>query len=83
MGTLLQTIIALALVWIFAYRRARMATILFSLLLALLAMSYYYGVAWLPWLVLLVVGFFYFASNLRMQKQDQSRGHAFTQSGEG
>lgn len=67
MSTLIQSAIALALVWVFAYRRARMATILTSLLGLLLALTYYGGFAWLPWLLLLLAGFFYFAKNLRLQ----------------
>lgn len=67
MNTLLQSLIALIVVWIFAYRRARMFTILATVLVLLIVMSYYYGIAWLPWLVLLVVGFFYFARDLRLQ----------------
>ncbi len=67
MSTLVQSLIALALVWVFAYRRARMSTILTSLLLLLLLMTFYGGVAWLPWLLLLLVGFFYIAKNLRLQ----------------
>lgn len=63
----MQTLIALALVWLFAYNRARMYTILSCVLLALLAMTWYWGFALLPWLVLAVVGFFYFARTLRIR----------------
>jgi alkylation response protein AidB-like acyl-CoA dehydrogenase len=63
----MQTLIALSLVWLFAYNRARMYTILSCLLLALLAMSWYWGFAPLPWLVLAVVAFFYFARDLRIK----------------
>jgi len=66
-NTLLQSLIALLLIWIFAYQRARMLTILGSVLLLLIGMSYFYGFAWLPWLVLIIVGFFYFARGLRLQ----------------
>lgn len=68
MSSLLQIVISLALVWVFAYRRAHMFTILVSLLIALVAISYFDSIPWIPWLVLLVVGFFYFANNIRMQQ---------------
>ncbi len=67
MSTIIQSLIALALVWVFAYRRARMSTILASLSVLLLAMTYYGGFAWLPWLLLLVAAFFYFATQLRLK----------------
>lgn len=63
----MQTLIAIALVWLFAYNRARMHTILFCLLLALAVMTWFFGFAVLPWLVLAVVAFFYFATGLRMR----------------
>lgn len=62
----MQTLIALGLVWLFAYNRARMYTILLGLLLALAAMTWMAGFAPLPWLVLAVVAFFYFARELRI-----------------
>ena len=65
MTPLLQTLISLALIWVMAYRRARMYTILAVLVAALTLMAYYSQVAWLPWLVLVVVAFFYFAPVLR------------------
>lgn len=68
MGSLLQIVVSLGLVWLFAYRRAHMGTILASLLVALLLMSYFDSIPWLPWLVLLVVGFFYLANDMRKQK---------------
>ena len=71
MSTLVQSLIALALIWVFAYRRARMSTILVSVLVLLLAMTFYAGFAWLPWLLLLLVGFFYIATDLRMQLMTQ------------
>jgi alkylation response protein AidB-like acyl-CoA dehydrogenase len=67
MSTLVQTLIAFALIWIFAYRRARMATILISLLLLLLGMTFYGGFAWLPWLLLSLAGFLYLAKDFRLQ----------------
>lgn len=63
----MQTLIACALVWLFAYNRARMYTILICLLAALSAMTWYSGFAPLPWLVLAVVAFFYLATPLRLQ----------------
>ncbi len=63
----MQTLIAIALVWLFAYNRARMYTILICLLAALSAMTWLWGFAPLPWLVLAVVGFFYLATPLRQQ----------------
>lgn len=68
MGSLLQIVVALALVWLFVYWRAHMATILASMLAALLLMSYFDSIPWLPWLVLLVVGFFYLSNDTRKQK---------------
>lgn len=63
----MQTLIALALVWLFAYNRARMYTILICLLLALSFMTWYLGFAFFPWLILAAVGFFYLAASLRQQ----------------
>jgi len=63
----MQTLIALALVWLFAYNRARMYTILLTVLLALSLMTWLWGFAFLPWLVLAIVGFFYLATSLRHQ----------------
>jgi alkylation response protein AidB-like acyl-CoA dehydrogenase len=65
MTTVLQILICLILIWVMAYRRARMYTILGVLVLALTVMGYFGGVAWLPWLVLLVVAVFYLAPGLR------------------
>lgn len=67
MSTFVQSLIALAVVWVFAYRRARMATILTSLLVVLVILTIYGGFAWLPWLLLALVGFFYLATELRMK----------------
>ncbi|MFT4862536.1 MAG: acyl-CoA dehydrogenase [Pseudohongiellaceae bacterium] len=67
MSSLLQLLICLAIIWILAYRRAHMYTILSSLLIALLLMSYLYAIAVLPWIALLAVGFFYFAGSIRKQ----------------
>ena len=67
MNTLLQIIIALGVIWIVAYKRARMANILFAITLTLLAMSLLWRVAWLPWLALVLMGFFYFAKGIRIK----------------
>ncbi len=66
MSTTVQSLIALALVWVFAYRRARMSTILGSVLLLLLAMTFYGGFAWLPWLFLVLAAIAYLATDLRL-----------------
>ncbi len=63
----MQTLIALGLVWIFAYHRARMSTILISVLVALLFMTGLWGLAPLPWVVLAVVGLFYLVAAMRVQ----------------
>ena len=68
MSGLLQVVISLALVWVFAYRRAHMYTILASLLVAMLLMSYFDSIPWLPSIVLIIVGFFYLANDMRRQK---------------
>ncbi|MEX2131877.1 MAG: acyl-CoA dehydrogenase [Pseudohongiellaceae bacterium] len=67
MGTVGQTLLVLAVVWILAYRRARMSTILFSVVTALAILGYMAGFAWLPWAVLAVVAFFYFATEIRIR----------------
>lgn len=67
MSTLVQTFIAIALVWVFAYRRARMSTILASVLFLLLFMTFNWGFAWLPWLALFIAGFLYLATDLRLK----------------
>ncbi len=63
----MQTLIVLALIWLFAYNRAHMYTILFSLVVALAVMTFFWGMAVFPWLALAVVSFFYFASSLRIK----------------
>lgn len=68
MNTLIQSLLALSIVWLFAYNRARMATILASLVIALAVMTYNWGVALLPWLLLAIVAFFYFAKAIRLQR---------------
>ncbi|NQV70748.1 MAG: acyl-CoA dehydrogenase [Pseudohongiella sp.] len=68
MSSLLQLALPFALVWVFAYHRAHMYTILASLLVALLLMSYFDSIPWMPWVVLLTVGFFYIASGIRRQQ---------------
>lgn len=63
----MQTLVALVLVWLFAYNRARMYTILICLLVALSLMTWYVGFSFFPWLILAGVGFFYLATSLRQQ----------------
>ena len=67
MGVLAQTLISLAVIWVLAYQRARMSTILLIVFTALAVLTWFAGIAWLPWLILLVVTFFYFADSIRMQ----------------
>ena len=68
MSTLMQTLVLLALIWVMAYRRAHMGTILISIAAALLAMTWYGGIAWLLWIALIGVAFFYFENNIRREK---------------
>ena len=68
MVTLVQSIVALGVIWILAYKRARMETILSAVTVLLLAMTYGWGFAWLPWPILILVGFFYFADTVRRQR---------------
>ena len=68
MSTLMQTLVVLTIIWVMAYRRARMGTILISIAIALLAMTWYGGIAWLLWVVLICVAFFYFEDNIRREK---------------
>ncbi|MEZ5491468.1 MAG: acyl-CoA dehydrogenase [Gammaproteobacteria bacterium] len=67
MDTLIQVIIALGAIWVFAYRRARMETILFVLTLVLIGTTWLWELAILPWLILVLVGFFFFAEGVRRQ----------------
>ncbi|MCB1672027.1 MAG: acyl-CoA dehydrogenase [Pseudomonadales bacterium] len=67
MNILFQVLIALAVIWILAFRRARMATILSLLTLALLATSWIWAPALLPWSILTLVALFYFIDSLRRQ----------------
>ena len=67
MSSIIQLLICLLIVWVLAYRRARMTTILISSLVALVLLSYFYAIAIAPWIVLLAVGFFYLASTIRKQ----------------
>lgn len=66
MNSLIQSLLLLGLIWVFAYNRARMATILLSLLFALITLSYFLGLALLPWLALAIVAFFYVAKSIRL-----------------
>lgn len=68
MSTLMQSLIVLAVIWVLAYRRAHMGNILAGIAITLLALTWYGGFAWLPWLVLLIVALFYFEDNLRRDK---------------
>lgn len=68
MITLLQVLVSLALIWIFAYRRAHMFTILATLFVALSLMSYFSSIALLPWFIWIVVSFCYLANNFRQQQ---------------
>lgn len=68
MSTLTQLFILLAIIWVLAYRRAHMGTILASITVALLAMTWDGDFAWLLWLPLLGVALFYFANNLRRER---------------
>ncbi len=66
MNTLIQLAIVLAAIWVLAYQRARMATILITVTVLLAAMSWYWQFAWLPWIVLALVGFFYLFKGIRL-----------------
>ncbi|MDX1492002.1 MAG: acyl-CoA dehydrogenase [Pseudohongiellaceae bacterium] len=68
MNTSLQLIIVIAVIWTLAYRRSRMSTILVSIALTLLVSSSLWGIAWLLWIPFVLVGFFYFADSLRIEK---------------
>src|SRR5690606_30223889 len=68
MSTLIQTLIVLGVIWILAYQRARMGTILIAIAVALIISTWYWGVAWLLWIVLGVVALFYFEDNLRRKR---------------
>ncbi len=71
MSSLMQLSLFLALIWVLAYRRARMSTILGVLVAALGVMTWSGGFAWPLWLGLFVVALYYFEDNLR--KQHMSR----------
>jgi len=71
MSTLIQTLIVLGVIWILAYQRARMGTILIAIAVALIISTWYWGVAWLLWIVLGVVALFYFEDNLRRTRLTQ------------
>ncbi len=68
MSTLLQLLVVLAVIWVLAYRRAYMGTILICVALALVTMTWYGGVAWLLWILVVGVAFFYFEDNLRRER---------------
>jgi len=68
MTTLVQTLIVLAVIWVLAFRRARMSTILASIAISLAICTWIAGVALLLWIPFILVGFFYFAKRLRIEK---------------
>jgi alkylation response protein AidB-like acyl-CoA dehydrogenase len=68
MSTLLQALVLLFVIWVLAYRRARMGTILTGTGLTLLAMTWFGGFAWLLWLALLPVVYFYLEDAMRRER---------------
>lgn len=68
MSSLTQLLILLAIIWVLAYRRARMGTILGGIALSLVLMTWYGGIAWLLWIGLLGVALFYFEDSLRRER---------------
>ncbi|MGJ8690177.1 MAG: acyl-CoA dehydrogenase [Gammaproteobacteria bacterium] len=68
MSTLLQLLIIIAVIWVLAYRRAHMGTILGGIAIALFGMTWFGGFAWLLWIPLVVAALFYFEDNLRKEK---------------
>ena len=68
MSTIMQLLVILAIIWVFAYRRAHMGMILGCIAVALLGMTWFGGIAWFLWLLLLGVALFYFADNLRRER---------------
>ena len=68
MSSLTQLLILVAVIWVLAYRRARMGTILGTLAIALALMTWYGGIAWLLWILLAGVAVFYFEDNLRRER---------------
>ena len=68
MSTLLQAFVLLLVVWTLAYRRARMGSILTGVAVTLFAMTWFGGFAWLLWLTLVPVVYFYLKDNVRRDK---------------
>lgn len=68
MSTLLQAFVLLLVVWTLAYRRARMGSILTGVAVTLFAMTWFGGFAWLLWLTLVPVVYFYLEDNVRRDK---------------
>ena len=68
MSSLTQLLVLLAVIWLLAYRRARMGTILGALAVALGLMTWYGGIAWLLWILLGGVAVFYFEDKLRRER---------------
>ena len=71
MNGLLQYILILAVIWVLAYRRARMSTILFAVVSTLVVIAYFGDIPWLATLVLAAVACFYFADGLRVRYLSQ------------
>jgi len=67
MSTLMQLLVILAVIWVLAYRRAHMGTILVSIAVSLIGMTWFGGIAWLLWLALFGVALLYFEDNLRRE----------------
>ena len=68
MSTLMQLLVILAVIWVLAYQRARMGTILGCIAVALITMTWFGGIAWLLWLLLIGVALFYFEDNMRRER---------------
>lgn len=66
MNLFTQLLLILAVIWVLAYHRARMGTILLSILLSIAGLSWFGPIAWLPALLLLPVAYFYFAKTSRI-----------------
>ncbi|MDT8427335.1 MAG: acyl-CoA dehydrogenase [Pseudomonadales bacterium] len=67
MNLITQLLLILAVIWVLAYHRARMGTILLSILLSIAGLSWLGPIAWLPALLLLPVAYFYFAKASRIK----------------
>src|SRR5690606_13748486 len=67
MNMFVQLLLILAIVWVLAYHRARMGTILLSVLAGIVILSWIGPIAWLPALLLIPVAWFYFAEATRIR----------------